>query len=73
MPVRLAPHLLNLFFSRALQLPIRLVAESNHLLQVASRIKKANFFRWKSSSGQARTTVQVWTVEEGFGIGNEFR
>jgi len=29
---------------------------------------------WATTSGQARnTTVQVWTVEEGFGIGRLFR
>jgi hypothetical protein len=41
---------------------------------LASGTKKMNFSKWKSASGQAgKTTVQVWTVEEGFGIGGEFR
>jgi hypothetical protein len=40
----------------------------------ASGIKKTNFSRSKSPSGQAgNTAVQVWTVEEGFGIGGKFR
>src|SRR5438552_18495856 len=34
---------------------------------VVGRIKKRNF------PGKTRTAVQIWTVEEGFGIGNEFR
>jgi hypothetical protein len=54
-------HLLNIFF------------ESDRFLQVASRIKGTNFSRSKSTSGHARTAVQVWTVEEGVGIGSEFR
>ena len=40
----------------------------------ASGIKKAIFPGSKSPSGQAgNTAVQVWTVEEGFGIGGKFR
>ena len=30
-------------------------------------------FGKKVPLGRARTAVQVWTVEEGFGIGSEFR
>jgi len=48
--------------------------DGNRLLHLASAIKETNFSRSKSTSGQAgNTAVQVWTVEEGFGIGGEFR
>src|SRR2546423_1171333 len=40
-------------------------------LGVASRIKKVSGSN--STFRRARTTVQIWTVEEGFGIGSEFR
>ena len=46
------------------------LAESNRLLQVTRWI---HFSRSNTTFWKARTAVQVWTIEEGFGIGSEFR
>ena len=62
-----------ILFHRTLRHSIRR-DDGNRLLHLASAIKETIFPRSISTSGQAgNTAVQVWTVEEGFGIGGKFR